>query len=413
MSSKDLGISLVPVASSLHDPASSEEVLSTYRKWLGRMCDTESPLATSPEDIRKSGLERTTGILVLVITGGTEQILGAVAELGRPFLVISHKTLNSLPAALEGMSSLSGTGAKLVFGRGKKQLSVVRGFTRAANALMRIGNHRIGLVGGPSSWLTYSLPDTESLADRLGVKVVDIPMQEFKEAYSAISGPAAQVVQRGRVASEVTESDLEKSGAIYLALRTIYDRYNLTSVSPRCFDFIKEFGATGCLALSRLNDEGVVAGCEGDIPSTVGMITLAEISGKPTFMGNPSFIEGHRLILAHCTVATKLTRGVRYRSHFESGIGVALAGQLREGARVTVARYGKGYGLLRAGAGNIFRGRPWTDDLCRTQVEVRMDGKADVLLERPIGNHHVMTYGDHVDSLRQLASMAGMEFEEI
>lgn len=51
--------------------------------------------------------------------------------------------------------------------------------------------------------------------------------------------------------------------------------------------------------------------------------------------------------------------------------------------------------------------------MCRIQVEIRMDGNADVFWRKPIGNHLVMTYGDHVGSLRQLASIAGIEFEEV
>ncbi len=165
--------------------------------------------------------------------------------------------------------------------------------------------------------------------------------------------------------------------------------------------------------MSRLNDEGTVAGCEGDIPSTVAMIMLGEVSGSPAFMGNPSFIDGHRLILTHCTIATKLTKEVRYRSHFESGVGLALAGELRRGARVTVVRFAKGYSLLRAGGGTIVKNKPWSRELCRTQAEIRMDGSADVFWKRPIGNHLVMTYGNHVEILRRLASLAGIEFEEV
>ena len=410
---KDRGISLVPIASSLRSPAATERVLASYRNWLGRVGVTESPLLTTPEDVSKGGLDRTNGIAVLVLTGGTERTLVTMAKLGKPLLVLAHDSMNSLPAALEAASSISGRRTRIIFGKGTRQLASVRGFAYASEVLARIRKHRIGLVGGPSSWLTYSLPDAEGLASRLGMQVVSIPMQAFKDVYSSVSKQGVKVVQTGAVTDEVTASDMQKSEAIYLTLKTLSRKHSLSSVSPRCFDFIKEFGGTGCLALSRLNDEGVVAGCEGDIPSTVGMITLSEVAGGPAFMGNPSFIEGHRLTLAHCTVAGKLTRKVRYRSHFESGIGVGIAGEFRKGARVTVARYGKGYGLLRAGAGTIFRGDPWSGELCRTQVDIRMDGNAEVFLERPIGNHMVMTYGDHVEPLRHLASVAGLEFEKV
>ena len=79
---KDRGISLVPIASSLRSPAATERVLASYRNWLGRVGVTESPLLTTPEDVSKGGLDRTNGIAVLVVTGGTERTLVAMAKLG-------------------------------------------------------------------------------------------------------------------------------------------------------------------------------------------------------------------------------------------------------------------------------------------------------------------------------------------
>ena len=59
------------------------------------------------------------------------------------------------------------------------------------------------------------------------------------------------------------------------------------------------------------------------------------------------------------------------------------------------------------------KGEPWSDELCRTQAEIRMDGDADIFWKKPIGNHLVMTYGDHVETLRNLSSIAGVEFEAV
>ena len=413
MGRKERGVTLVPIASALHDPRSTERVLSCYRKWLAGTYEDATRLMTSPDDLVGPGVRGSAGILGLVLTGGTERVIGAVAALGMPFLVLAHESMNSLPAALEAMSTIPHGATRLVLGRGVKQLAEVRAFARAAETLARVGRHSIGLVGGPSPWLTYSLPDIGPLFSRLGIRVVELPAEEFRRAYNSAPPLASQVLLRGGGSTSIPASDLSKSQRVYEALRSICEEHRLSAVSPRCFDFIKDFGATACLALSRLNDEGVVAGCEGDIPSTVGMITLAEVSGRPTFMGNPSFIRGHRLVLAHCTVATKLTEATRYRTHFESGMGVALAGEFKRGARVTVARFAKGYASLRAGLGRIARGAPWSEDLCRTQAEIRMDGSADVFWQRPMGNHLVMTLGDHVDALRHLTSIAGIEFEEV
>ena len=413
MAGQEPPIVFVPIASPLHDEGSTAEVLSSYRRSLRGAYDVEAVCATSPEGVDRGGLARSAGAMVLVLTGGTEHILKAVRALGRPLLVLAHDSMNSLPAALEGLSAGGGgPGARIVFGRGGRQLAEVRSFARGARTLARLSGYKIGLIGGPSPWLTYSLPDAEALAERLGIRVVEIPMEEFREVHSALRQPQGAPLG-ARAAGTVHASDLEKSERVYSALREIAAARGLTAVTPRCFDFINDMGATGCLALSKLNDEGIVAGCEGDVPSTVGMITMAEVSGSPAFMANPSLIDGHRLVLAHCTVAARLTRKVSYRTHFESGIGVALAGELRAGARVTVARFGERYSRLRAGAGAVVRGKPWSEELCRTQVDIRMDGDAQQLLRRPMGNHLVMAYGDQVDQLRELAAVAGLEFEEI
>ncbi|MDG6909341.1 MAG: hypothetical protein JRN08_03135 [Nitrososphaerota archaeon] len=403
---------LVPVASPLHDPAATAKVMSAYRSWLEGAFDVEAPCLTSSDEAGKVGALSPAGVLALVVTGGTEHILCAVAGLKRPLLVLAHESMNSLPAALEGISSFSGPTVALVLGRSRKRLGEVREFAGAAKALARIRGHRIGLVGGPSPWLTYSLPDAKALAGRLGIELVDVPMREFLGVHSSTRASVTLPKSPAAVGT-VSAADFGKSERVYLALKSIAKKRELTAVTPRCFDFIRDIGATGCVALSKLNDEGVVAGCEGDVPSTVGMITLSEVSGTPAFMANPSMIDGHRVVLAHCTVARKLTRRVAYRTHFESGIGVALAGEMRKGARVTVGRYARDYGVLRAGAGNIVRGEPWSEELCRTQVEVKMDGDAELFRERPMGNHLVLTYGDHVGPLRRLASIAGIEFQEV
>jgi len=102
-----------------------------------------------------------------------------------------------------------------------------------------------------------------------------------------------------------------------------------------------------------------------------------------------------------------------YRSHFESGLGIAISGALKRGERVTVARFSKTLDRLRAGEGLVVKGDAWSEKLCRTQAEIKMDGDAEIIKNRSLGNHYVMTYGEHLGTLRNLTSFAGIEFEEI
>lgn len=48
---------------------------------------------------------------------------------------------------------------------------------------------------------------------------------------------------------------------------------------------------TGCLALSALLDEGIVAGCEGDLPAALTMSWMQAVTGQASFMANPQDLD--------------------------------------------------------------------------------------------------------------------------
>ena len=53
---------------------------------------------------------------------------------------------------------------------------------------------------------------------------------------------------------------------------------------------IEKLGTTGCLALALLNDEGIPAGCEGDLQSIFTLLIAKTLTGQAGFMANPAFI---------------------------------------------------------------------------------------------------------------------------
>jgi L-fucose isomerase-like protein len=160
---------------------------------------------------------------------------------------------------------------------------------------------------------------------------------------------------------------------------------------------------TGCLALAQLTDEGVIAGCEGDLVTTVAMLWLHRMFGTIPWMANPSRVdrESGVLLLAHCTVPRGAAGAYRLRSHFESGLGVGIQGTIASGP-VTLARIGgPRMERLRVLDGELVRNTDHAD-LCRTQVEVEIGRDAvEELLADPLGNHMVLVPGHHAASLRR------------
>ena len=178
------------------------------------------------------------------------------------------------------------------------------------------------------------------------------------------------------------------------ALRAIVERYGLTALTIKCFDLLDTCRTTACLALARLNDDGIVCGCEGDIPTLWTMMTVYAHCGKVPFMANPSSSD-HKLLrvdFAHCTVPTSMTESFTLPTHFESGIGVGIAGILPTGRYSVVKIGGKKLDRLFWAKGTVTANTKIAER-CRTQVSFRFDNEEDFdrFFASRLGNHIVMT----------------------
>ena len=107
--------------------------------------------------------------------------------------------------------------------------------------------------------------------------------------------------------------------------------YSLSGLTIRCFDLLDTVHNTGCLALARLNAEGVLSTCEGDIPLLVSMMIAKRKTGNTGFQCNLSRIDGDELLFAHCTAPLDMLDGYEYDTHFESGLGTAIRGKIKTG----------------------------------------------------------------------------------
>ena len=85
--------------------------------------------------------------------------------------------------------------------------------------------------------------------------------------------------------------------------------------------------------MALLNAEGIPAGCEGDMPALLTMSIGKALTGQCGFQANPSHIdpETGEILLAHCTVPFDMIGRYSFNTHYESGIGIALHGELPEG----------------------------------------------------------------------------------
>jgi L-fucose isomerase-like protein len=169
---------------------------------------------------------------------------------------------------------------------------------------------------------------------------------------------------------------------------------------------IEKYKATGCLALSLLNDQNIVSGCEGDVPAAVSMIVARHFSNKPVFMANPARVKNDEALFAHCTVPCSLLNDFELKSHFESNLGLAIAGHFNEG-KATLFKISSDAEHFAVFSG-IIKPCNHQDNLCRTQVRFIAEGLEKYLLEKPLGNHQILVSGDYSKQLEKYCVISGL-----
>lgn len=402
----------VPLASSFHDEEALRRLIADYVTPLERVgADRSDPEAT--------GSERP--LVVFVVTGGTEQLILDLWEQrkqvrpGEPLLLIAHPGHNSLPASLEALARLHQLGAagRIIYLRGpddEESLALLQQAVADVEVLHALREIRIGLVGEPSDWLVASSPDPDVVRRMWGPRVVPIDLESVYHQYRSVTGATPVAEEIADHAAEIVEADateIHDAAQFTAALRAVVEERSLNAVTVRCFDVISALGTTGCVALSELNDDGVIAGCEGDLVSTVGMIWVKELLGILPWMANPARLDtdANTLWLAHCTVPRSLVDTFSIRSHFESGMGVGIEGHFPKGPVTLLRIGGAAMEKLWAAEGEIIKTGA-DPSLCRTQIEVRLGGaKVSDLLEAPLGNHLIVVPGHHRSRLEQWRSM--------
>ena len=345
--------------------------------------------------------------LIYVRTGGTEGIFKRLlpelrAKSERPFYLLTSGKSNSLAASMEILSYLRQNDFKgeIIHGDADYISKRIRLLAKVGEARKSLKGCRLGIIGEPSDWLISSHADKEAVMRRLGISLIDIPMQELLDVMAVTPLRATSE----QAPTDAIRSALPVAEQIYDALKTIIERHQLQGFTIRCFDLLTAVHNTGCLALAKLNAEGIVAGCEGDVPAMLSMMIVQALLGVSGFQANPASInpETGEMLFAHCTIPLNLVERYEFDTHFESGIGVGIRGFMKEGP-VTIFKVSGDLSRFFIEEGELIRNQA-KSDLCRTQQVIQLShpSQASYFLTNPIGNHHIILPGHHHDLLEEM-----------
>jgi len=413
---------MIPLATRMHmdrsiEPANlARELLEKSGvKVFGR----KSP-ASKVDEVPRFPAEEYDAVVIFLASGGTSELAANIVA-GNSYFIWAYDEVNSLSSALSVREKLNGIEAwrgEIVYNSLDETPPRIVGQARASRVIKSMKELRIGLIGD-EEYFDDKADESKAMSDLLGLEVVKIPIgdlisefrgQDDDQASKAVDGKFS-----GASVMEPSRKDLQRSGKMYLAFKSLASKNRVDAVSLDCFRLIKRTGTSACLAFSLLIDEGKVSVCEGDLRSSALMMIFKELAG-PSWLGNLVQVDRslNTITLAHCTAASSLAEAggkIILRSHFESGEGVSLDVPLKR-LPVTVANLQFKPLQMAIAKGELLESQIGKFSLCRTQAKIKLEGNVDRLLQFT-GNHHVVAYGDWNETLLRIGKKLNMSLMEV
>jgi L-fucose isomerase-like protein len=281
---------------------------------------------------------------------------------------------------------------------------------RALYGLKNTLGKRIVAVGEPGGWGPARQQAPLRSRELWKLDIVNVPYPDLGERIKRARQDEALV---GRCRADADTYLKQKGVSLETTREFVYNAFVLTAVFRslmaeaqtdaitinQCMSTIMPIAeTTACVPLSLLNDEGYLAFCESDFVVIPSGILLHYISGKPVFLNNPTYPHDGMVTLMHCTAPRKMDgnhpESARILTHFESDYGAAPKVDMRKGQKITVLDPDFASRRWLGFEGEIVD-NPFLA-FCRSQIDVRINGNCDRLLEEMRGFHWMVSYGNYL-----------------
>jgi len=295
---------------------------------------------------------------------------------------------------------------------------------RSLSALKNTLGSKILVVGGASGWGMGGQKAPQITNEKWKIQFVDVSYDDLGKRIQSARNDAARV----QACDERARQYLSQRGTSLKTDQGFVDRaFLLTSVFE---DLMAEAGVsamtinncmgtimpmsetTACLPLSVINDSGAMAFCESDFVVIPSGILLHNICGTPVFLNDPTYPHHGMVTVAHCT-APRMMDGKRLEkaglyTHFESDYGAAPKVDMRLGQTITMID--PDFNAVRWIG---FRGKILANpfhDICRSQIDVSIEGDCDKLAREMVGFHWMLAYGDHLKEVGYALRKIGIDW---
>jgi hypothetical protein len=292
---------------------------------------------------------------------------------------------------------------------------------RCFETIKKLQAARILVVGAPAG------PVGKAIEETFGTKVISIDFPGINAAFAQADRARARELARGWIRKaqrvvEPTHAEIEKSAAMYLAMRSLMDQYQAQAITINCLGgfYSGHMEAYPCLGHFQLNNDGSVGACEADLQSTLTMLLMGYLVRRPGYISDPVIDTAtNRVVYLHCVAPTKVfgpegsANPYHIRSHAEDQKGASIRSLLPLGHLTTTLQIAP---VRREIIFHQAKTVANVDDprSCRTKLAAEVKGDIEKLLTQwdLWGWHRVTFYGDHRLALSQMSALLGFKLIE-
>ncbi len=289
----------------------------------------------------------------------------------------------------------------------------------ADEAVRRMKATKIIAVRGPEP-----APGTTAM----GIPVVYVPFSELNDAWARADRDEARAVadRWQKTASRVegvSRDELVNSAAMYLGEKAILKKHGAMGITINCLGgfYGDHIHAYPCLGFHELNNQGLVGGCECDVPSAAAMAAGTILTeGRPGYISDPVIDTAKRqIIYAHCVASNKVfgpngeANPFEILTHSEDRQGASVRSVLPVGYLTTSIEVSDSRKEIILHQAKAVANDP-DDRACRTKLAAEPLGDIEKLFTMwdKWGWHRVTFFGDLKKPVYELAGVMGWQVIE-
>ncbi len=151
---------------------------------------------------------------------------------------------------------------------------------QALRALVNLPGRQVALIGGVAPSFYNLAVDEQKLARRLGLKVVNIELEELIAQAESVSSEkvtarAAEIRASAAQFDPSATTALHKTARMVESLQALAEKKNFQAAALSCWPRLQsDYQFAACSMLGHLNQTGMVIACEGDVAAAVSMLLL-------------------------------------------------------------------------------------------------------------------------------------------